>query len=634
MKDKSNNLCETNLNSKEIKTGFINLPSGPREVKYSVVDGLAIFEGDIILGTVKEMEKSSVVKSSPEEMEDSLSIKGIGITGDQYLWPGGIIPYRIDASLTNQQRVTDAIFHWENRTFIRFVPQTTETNYVTFRPSTSCSSQIGMQGGQQFINLGNDCSTGNTIHEIGHTVGLYHEQSREDRNNFVRINWDNIEVGKEDNFDQAIPVSDDYGPYDYGSIMHYGTHFFSKNDLPTIEPLTPGVTIGQRDGLSKGDIATVYSLYVPGHPAWQPAWSSSAIARTPMNLDLFIVGNDGQVYTSWWHDGIDWSSITDNWRPLGGSFPVGAPVSAVARGPMNLDLFVVGNDGQVYTSWWHDGIDWSSITDNWRPLGGSFPVGAPVSAVARGPMNLDLFVVGNDGQVYTSWWHDGIDWSSITDNWRPLGGSFSAGAPVSAVARGPMNLDLFAVGNDGQVYTSWWHDGIDWSSITDNWRPLGGSFSVGAPVSAVARGPMNLDLFVVGNDGQVYTSWWHDGIDWSSITNNWRPLGGSFPAGAPVSAVARGPMNLDLFAVGNDGQVYTSWWHDGIDWSSITDNWRPLGGSFPVGSPVSAVARGPMNLDLFVVGNDGQVYTSWWHDGIDWSSITNNWRPLGGIISV
>ncbi|PFO19019.1 zinc metalloprotease [Bacillus thuringiensis] len=248
MKAKSNDLCETNLNSEEIRTGFIHLPSGPREVKYSVVDGLAIFEGDIVLGTVAEMETRS-------------KTKGVGITGDQFRWPNGVIPFTIDSSLPNQQRVTDAISHWENRTFIRFVRRTTETNYVTFRLSDSCSSRIGMQGGEQFINLGNDCSTGNVIHEIGHTVGLFHEQSREDRNNFVRINWANIETGKEGNFNQEIPVSDDYGPYDYGSIMHYGTHFFSKNNLPTIEPLTPGVTIGQRNGLSDGDVATVNMMY-------------------------------------------------------------------------------------------------------------------------------------------------------------------------------------------------------------------------------------------------------------------------------------------------------------------------------------------------------------------------------------
>ncbi|EPY04470.1 hypothetical protein PAALTS15_25004, partial [Paenibacillus alvei TS-15] len=59
---------------------------------------------------------------------------------------------------------------------------------------------------------------------------------------------------------------------------------------------------------------------------------------------------------------------------LGGIFPMGAPVSAVARTPNNLDLFLVGNGGRVYTSWWSAGSDWSGINDNWRSLGGIFPI--------------------------------------------------------------------------------------------------------------------------------------------------------------------------------------------------------------------------------------------------------------------
>ena len=116
----------------------------------------------------------------------------------------------------------------------------------------------------------------------------------------------------------------------------------------------------------------------------------------------------------------DWSGIHDNWRGIGGFFPAKAPISAVARTPNNLDLFITGNDGRVYTSWWSAGIDWSGIHDNWRGIGGFFPAGAPNNSVARSANNLDVFIVGNDGQVYTSWWSAGVDWSGIHDNWRPI----------------------------------------------------------------------------------------------------------------------------------------------------------------------------------------------------------------------
>jgi hypothetical protein len=93
-------------------------------------------------------------------------------------------------------------------------------------------------------------------------VGLWHEQSREDRDMFVRINWDRIQPGFEHNFNQHITDGDDIGPYDYGSIMHYPLNAFSTDGSNTITPIgtvPPGTTIGQRNGLSAGDIAAVNS---------------------------------------------------------------------------------------------------------------------------------------------------------------------------------------------------------------------------------------------------------------------------------------------------------------------------------------------------------------------------------------
>ena len=45
---------------------------------------------------------------------------------------------------------------------------------------------MGRRGNRQDITLGAGCTVGNCIHEIGHAVGLWHEQSREDRDAFLR----------------------------------------------------------------------------------------------------------------------------------------------------------------------------------------------------------------------------------------------------------------------------------------------------------------------------------------------------------------------------------------------------------------------------------------------------------------
>jgi predicted transcriptional regulator len=122
-----------------------------------------------------------------------------------------------------------------------------------------------MQSGSQDVSLGDGCTTGNAIHEIGHTVGLWHEQSREDRDSYVQIHWENIEAGKEHNFDQHISDGDDVGAYDYGSIMHYPRDAFSSNGQDTITPTNPSTaSIGQRTALSAGDIAAVASMYGSG----------------------------------------------------------------------------------------------------------------------------------------------------------------------------------------------------------------------------------------------------------------------------------------------------------------------------------------------------------------------------------
>ncbi|WP_265521188.1 M12 family metallopeptidase [Oerskovia flava] len=248
--------------------GFASLP-----VVWVEVDGLALVEGDIVIGTVEEARARDVSTLTADE-DGSDVAHAVGISGAQFRWPNGVIPFEIDAGLSNPSRVHNAIAHWHAKTPLRLVPRNGETNFVRFVGGGGCSSAVGRRGNQQNITLGPSCSVGNTIHEIGHAYGLWHEQSREDRDAFVQINWANIEAGKEHNFNQRISDGDDLGGYDFGSIMHYPTTAFSSNGQPTIVPIgtvPPGTVIGQRTSLSAGDIAGLKIMY-PGL-----AWPKTAI---------------------------------------------------------------------------------------------------------------------------------------------------------------------------------------------------------------------------------------------------------------------------------------------------------------------------------------------------------------------
>ncbi|WP_437742648.1 ricin-type beta-trefoil lectin domain protein [Sorangium sp. So ce1504] len=230
-----------------VEERIVDLPGlGPQKVVYERIGGVAVFEGDILLDERDRQARSAA--------------RLVGASR----WPGGVVPYTIDASLPNQARVNDAIAHMQSATPLRFKLRTTEVDYVTFRPSTGCSSLVGRSGGQQFIDLASGCLTGSTIHEIGHAVGLYHEQSRADRDETITVHFENIDPGHQHNFFRYVDSNKDgvdLGPYDLGSIMHYDAFTFSANGQPTITKKDGTTFTSQRVGLSNGDIRALEAMY-------------------------------------------------------------------------------------------------------------------------------------------------------------------------------------------------------------------------------------------------------------------------------------------------------------------------------------------------------------------------------------
>ena len=347
----------------------------------------------------------------------------------------------------------------------------------------------------------------------------------------------------------------------------------------------------------------------------------AVVSRSPNNLDLFVIGNDDRVWSTFWPVQGAWNWATD-WFPLPGQARFGhltQQVAAVARTPTNLDLFVIGNDGHVWSTFWpvpHGG-SWAA---DWFPLPGKAVFDGEhqrLAVVSRAKNNLDLFVIGNDDRVYSTFWNE----KGWAPDWFPLPGQarFShLTQQVVAVSRSPNNLDLFVIGNDGHVWSTFWPVQGTGTWATD-WFPLPGQAVFDHEkqrLAVVSRSKDNLDLFVIGNDDRVWSTFWpipRTGR-WNS---DWFPLPGQAKFAhliQQVVAVCRTPTNIDLFVIGNDNHIWSTFWpvQGTGNWAA---DWFPLPGQAVFdrdNQRLAAVSRTKDNIDLFVLGNDNHAWSTFW----------------------
>jgi hypothetical protein len=202
----------------ESKHQHLQLPSGEIIITQVIVqDGLLISHGDLIVGREEDL---------PSLQNNSKPL----ILAKPRLWEKGIVPYRIQPGLPNYDFVKKAIQYMEMKTPLKFVQRKDQRDFITFKEgSENCYSNLGRIGGEQFITLARGCKTYEIVHEIMHAIGFFHEQNRSDRDEYIKVLWENID---ETNWLQFQIIENTFVdltkfPFDFKSIMLYPSNSFS-----------------------------------------------------------------------------------------------------------------------------------------------------------------------------------------------------------------------------------------------------------------------------------------------------------------------------------------------------------------------------------------------------------------------
>ena len=354
--------------------------------------------------------------------------------------------------------------------------------------------------------------------------------------------------------------------------------------------------------------------------------------------DVYMAGTNGQLYDYHWSrttgtNGV-WNTtdlntavtpqlnVTFIGKPSGGT--------SVLDGSLLRDVSAVASDGNLYKFWqqsgtWHVG--------QLAPPSGVRFTGSPTGIDYELPGQITdryaIFVEGNNGDLYVDTYTEGGSWV-LSDLTAALGPSCVkpsctpafrfTGTPsvISFVQMESGNpklvVDVYDVGNDGELYQYWWDQGVgSWqeNNLDSYATPSDGAGFVGSPSAITYERPGSSpvvyhNVYVEGSDGHVYQYYWCSQCSWQLMdltTSVGGPSGVSF-TGTPSasSVVMSGSLIIDVFVTGSDHQLYSYWWEGNWNWQDI---------SSAANATSTQVVSSPSGFSYYLYGNSLDRCSVW-----------------------